>query len=326
MSAGAVSNRTVRNCTVSNCTVDSERASDTSCGVGRLATGATLMNDANRVRDALGLSNRNARSEVELLLMRALNITRAQLIARPELAMQAAGNQPYLESLRRRLTGEPIAYILGEREFYGSAFAVSPDVLIPRPETELLVDMALERIDRHKQIRALDLGTGSGVLAIEIAQQRPNVDVVAVDVSQRALDMAISNSERLLQNQRRIRFVLSDWFEQLDGTHFDLIVSNPPYVAADDQHLDLGDVRFEPRQALVGGRDGLDHLRLIIAQAPRYLTDGGWLLFEHGYDQAAVSRELLIEAGYVEPVSERDLAGHLRVSGGRRLTGASGTG
>ncbi len=321
MSAGSVSNRTV-----SNCTVDSEYASDTSCGVGRLATGATLMNDAIRVRDTLGLSNRDARSEVELLLMRALNITRAQLIARPELAMQAASNQPYLESLRRRLTGEPIAYILGEREFYGSAFSVSPDVLIPRPETELLVDMALERIDRHKQVSVLDLGTGSGVLAIEIALQRPNVDVVAVDVSQRALDIALINSEHLLQNRQHIRFIVSDWFEQLYGTHFDLIVSNPPYIAADDQHLDLGDVRFEPRQALVGGRDGLDHLRLIIAQAPRYLADGGWLLFEHGYDQAAVSRELLIEAGYFEPVSERDLAGHLRVSGGCWLTGASGTG
>ena len=309
-----------------NSAVDSEYASDTSCGVGRLATGATLMNDAIRVRDALGLSNRDARSEVELLLMRAVNITRAQLIARPELAMQAASNQPYLESLRRRLTGEPIAYILGERDFYGSAFAVSSDVLIPRPETELLVDMALERIDRHRQVRVLDLGTGSGVLAIEIAKQRPNVDVVAVDVSQRALDIALINSEHLLQNRQNIRFSVSDWFKQLNGTCFDLIVSNPPYIAADDQHLDLGDVRFEPRQALVGGRDGLDHLRLIVAQAPRYLADGGWLLFEHGYDQAAVSRDLLIEAGYVEPVTERDLAGHLRVSGGRWLTGASGTG
>lgn len=307
-------------------TVDSEYASDTSCGVGRLATGATLMHDAIRVRDALGLSNRDARSEVELLLLRALNITRAQLIARPELAMQAASNQLYIESLRRRLTGEPIAYILGKREFYGSAFAVSSDVLIPRPETELLVDMALARIDQHKQISVLDLGTGSGAVAIEIARQRPNVNVVAVDVSQRALDIAILNSEHLLKNRQHIRFIVSDWFEQLYGTRFDLIVSNPPYIAADDQHLGLGDVRFEPRQALVGGRDGLDHLRLIIAQAPRYLASSGWLLFEHGYDQAAVSRELLIEAGYVECVSERDLGGHLRVSGGRWLTGASGTG
>lgn len=314
------------NCTVSNRTVDPEYASDTSCGVGRMATGATLMHDAIRVRDALGLPNREARSEVELLLMRALNITRAQLIARPELAMQAASNQPYLESLRRRLTGEPIAYILGKREFYGSAFAVSSDVLIPRPETELLVDMALERIDQHKLISVLDLGTGSGAIAIEIAKERPNVGMVAVDVSQRALDMALINSEHLLRDRQHIHFIVSDWFEQLHGTHFDLIVSNPPYIADGDQHLELGDVRFEPRQALVGGRDGLDHLRLIIAQAPRYLSDGGWLLFEHGYDQAAVSRELLIEAGYAEPVSERDLAGHLRVSGGRWLTSASGTG
>ena len=311
---------------MSNGAVNSEFASANALRAGRLATGATLMHDAIRVRDALGLSNRDARSEVELLLMRALSITRARLIAHPELAIDAANNERYLESLRRRLEGEPIAYILGEREFYGSVFTVSRDVLIPRPETELLVDTALEHIDRHGLVSVLDMGTGSGAIAIAIARQRPNVDLLAVDASQSALDIALGNSERLLRNQRRIRLVLSDWFDQLDGMHFDLIVSNPPYVASGDQHLASGDVRFEPRQALVGGRDGLDHLRLIIARAPRYLADGGWLLFEHGYDQAGMSQKLLAESGYVEPVSERDLAGHLRVSGGRRLTGASGTG
>jgi release factor glutamine methyltransferase len=290
------------------------------------AMGATLMHDAIRVRDALGLSNREARSEVELLLMRALGISRARLISHPELALNAASDESYLESLRRRLAGEPIAYILGEREFYGSVLTVSPDVLIPRPETELLVDVALERIDEQGRFSLLDLGTGSGAIAIAIACERPNVTVVAVDASQIALDIARTNSEHLLRNRRPIRFVVSDWFEQLDGTCFDLIVSNPPYVAAGDEHLGRGDVRFEPRQALVGGRDGLDHLRSIIAQAPNYLADGGWLLFEHGYDQAVACRQMLTEAGYVETVSERDLAGHLRVSGGRWLTGASGTG
>jgi len=288
--------------------------------------GATLMHDAIRVRDALELSGRDARSEVELLLTRALNITRARLIAHPELAAQAASNQVYLESLRRRLAGEPIAYILGEREFYGSVFSASPAVLIPRPETELLVDAALERIDRQGHGSVLDLGTGSGAIAIAIAQHRPNVRVVAVDASQTALNMAISNSEHLLHNRRQVRLLNSDWFEKLAGMRFDLIVSNPPYVAAGDQHLDIGDVRFEPRMALVGGGDGLDPLRLIIAQAPAYLTDGGWLLFEHGYDQAGACRQLLAQAGFVEAISEPDLAGHLRVSGGRWLTGASGTG
>jgi release factor glutamine methyltransferase len=311
---------------VSDSSVDSKFAGASASRAGRLAAGATLMHDAVRVRDALELSSRDARSEVELLLMRALNITRARLIAHPELAMDAASNETYLAYLRRRLAGEPIAYILGEREFYGSAFTVSPDVLIPRPETELLVDTALERIDRDRQVSVLDLGTGSGAIAIAIARHCPNVDMVAVDASQKALDIALINSERLLHGEQRIRFVVSDWFERFNGTRFDLIVSNPPYVAANDHHLDFGDVRFEPRQALVGGRDGLDCLRLIIARAPRYLAAGGWLLFEHGYDQGAVSQELLAEAGYVETVSECDLAGHLRVSGGRWLTSASGTG
>jgi release factor glutamine methyltransferase len=284
------------------------------------------MPDAIRVRDALGLSSRDARSEVDLLLLRALNITRARLIAHPELAAQGASNQTYLASLRRRLAGEPIAYILGEREFYASVFKVSPDVLIPRPETELLVDVALERIDRQGHIRFLDLGTGSGAIAIAIALQRPNVRVVAVDASQAALDIAINNSERLLRDRQRIRLLRSDWFEQLAGMRFDVIVSNPPYVAAGDQHLDNGDLRFEPRQALVGGGDGLDQLRRIIGLAPQYLSDGGWLIVEHGYEQAAECRQLLTQAGFVEPVSERDLAGHLRVSGGRWLTRVSGTG
>jgi release factor glutamine methyltransferase len=291
-----------------------------------MPAGATLMHDAIRVRDALELSNRDARNEVELLLMRALDITRARLIAHPELAAQSASNQVYLESLRRRLAGEPIAYILGEREFYGSVFSVSPAVLIPRPETELLVDAALEHIDRQGHGSVLDLGTGSGAIAIAIALQRPNVRVVAVDASQAALDVAITNSEHLLQNRRQLRLLNSDWFEKLASMRFDLIVSNPPYVAAGDQHLDIGDIRFEPQKSLVGGSDGLDQLRLITAQAPSYLVDGGWLLFEHGYDQAAGCRQLLAQAGFVEAVSERDLAGHLRVSGGRWLTGASGTG
>lgn len=288
--------------------------------------GVTLMRDAIRVRDALGISNRDARSEVELLLMRALNITRARLIAHPEVALKASTDQTYLEYLRRRLAGEPIAYILGEREFYGSAFTVSSDVLIPRPETELLVDMALDRVNQREHVSVLDLGTGSGAIAIAIARQRPNVRMVATDVSQSALDMARSNSEHLLQDNQQMRLLRSDWFEQLADMRFNMIVSNPPYVAAGDEHLDIGDVRFEPRMALVGGSDGLDHLRLIIAQAPQYLVEGGWLFFEHGYDQAAGCRQLLTQAGFAEPVSERDLAGYLRVSGGRRLTGASGTG
>jgi release factor glutamine methyltransferase len=284
------------------------------------APAATLMHDAMRLRDALGLSSREARSEVELLLMRALGVTRARLIAHPELAAEAAENRSYRESLERRMSGEPMAYILAEREFYSEVFTVSPAVLIPRPETELLVDLALERIDTQRHCRVLDLGTGSGAIAIAIALHRPHVDVVAVDMSESALEVAVFNAGRLLEDTQRVQFVRSDWFRALKGTRFDLIVSNPPYVAEGDAHLAGSDLRFEPKQALVAGQEGLDDLRRIVGEAPAYLSEGGWLLFEHGYDQAQACRTLLEQAGFAELVAERDLAGILRVSGGRWLT------
>lgn len=287
------------------------------------APGAALMHDAIELRNILGMSNRDARSEVELLLMRALRVTRARLIAHPELAAEAASNPVYRESLKRRLTGEPIAYILAEREFYGQVFSVGPAVLIPRPETELLVDLALERLDSQQRRRVLDLGTGSGAIAIAIALHRPHAELIAVDLSASALDVARRNAERLLDDPKRIEFVRSDWFEQLEGTQFDLIVSNPPYVAQGDAHLDEGDVRFEPIQALVAGRRGLDDLQRIIGEAPGYLAGGGWVLCEHGYDQGEACRSLFEQAGFADLVAERDLAGFLRVSGGRWLTTGS---
>jgi release factor glutamine methyltransferase len=292
------------------------------------ARDVVLLRDAMRLCEALGLSSRDARSEVELLLTRALNITRARLIAHPELAAAAQENSTYLHSFERRLTGEPIAYILGEREFYGHTFLVSPDVLIPRPETELLVDMALARLEPHRRLKVLDLGTGSGAVAIAIALNRPNVTVVGTDTSPGALAVASMNAKGLLGDaeQGRFRLIHSDWFEQVGGTQFDLIVSNPPYVAEGDPHLAEGDIRFEPGQALVSGPRGLDALEQIITAAPRCLAQGGWLLCEHGYDQADAVRRLLIRASISERVSERDLAGMPRVSGGRWLTGPAGGG
>ena len=220
------------------------------------------------------------------------------------------------------MSGEPMAYILAEREFYSEVFTVSPAVLIPRPETELLVDLALERIEPKQQCRVLDLGTGSGAIAIAIAIHRPHVEVVAVDKSESALELAARNAGRLLEDAKRVQFVRSDWFGQFEdkGTRFELIVSNPPYVAEGDAHLADGDVRFEPKQALVAGQEGLEDLRRIIGDAPAYLKEGGWLLVEHGYDQAEACRTILQRAGFVDLVAERDLAGILRVSGGRWLT------
>jgi release factor glutamine methyltransferase len=287
---------------------------------------AALERDAMRLRDALGLSGRDARSEVELLLTRALEITRARLIAHPELAAAAQQNSTYLRSLERRLAGEPIAYIMGEREFYGAVFSVSPEVLIPRPETELLVDMALARLDPQQPLKVLDLGTGSGAVAIAIALHCPNVDVVATDSSPASLAVASSNAERLLgeAGQGRVQLIHSDWFAQIEETRFDLIVSNPPYVADDDPHLQTGDIRFEPALALRSGRQGLDALSTIIGQASGHLRSGGWLLCEHGYDQAQAVGQLLRQAGFHQLVAERDLAGAIRVSGGRWLTEATG--
>jgi release factor glutamine methyltransferase len=290
------------------------------------APGATMMHDAIRLRDTLGLSNREARSEVELLLTRALGVTRARLIAHPELAAGAADNHNYRDWLARRMSGEPIAYILAEREFYSEVFEVSPAVLIPRPETELLVELALERIETQQHGRVLDLGTGSGACAIAIAVHRPKISVVAVDASEASLEVARRNCGRLLDDAKRVRLAKSDWYGAVEGTRFDMIVSNPPYVATGDPHLDQGDVRFEPRQALVAGQDGLDDLRRIIGAAPRYLNEGAWLLCEHGHDQAGACQRLLEQAGFADLVAERDLAGIPRVSGGRWLTAGSTTG
>lgn len=253
---------------------------------------------------------------MELLLTRALGIDRVRLVAHPELGAAAADNPRYLAWIERRLAGEPVAYILGEREFYGLALHVTPAVLIPRPETELLVDLALARIPENKPCDILDLGTGSGCIAVVIAQARPLARVVASDLSRSALEVAQRNAQR--HGLRNIEVQHGDWFEPLAGERFELIVSNPPYVAAGDPHLRRGDLRFEPAQALTGGTDGLALLRDIVAQAAAYLASDGWLLLEHGYDQADALAASLREAGYRDLMMARDLAGLPRVSGGCR--------
>jgi release factor glutamine methyltransferase len=205
-----------------------------------------------------------------------------------------------------------VAYILGHREFYGLAFEVGPAVLIPRPETELLVELGLERLP--PQGRVLDMGTGSGAIAVAIAHTRPDAQVTALDVSPDALATARRNAD---SNSARVRFLHSSWYEALDGEQFDLIVSNPPYIAAGDRHLSEGDLRFEPAGALTDHADGLSALRTIIAGAPRHLAPQGWLLMEHGYDQAEAVRALLAQGRYTAVQSWEDLAGIARVSGGR---------
>ncbi len=272
------------------------------------------MQDAKRLAAALGLSSREARAEAELLLTRALGITKARLLAHPELGLAAERSARYRAFLARRMQGEPVAYILGEREFFGLTFAVDPAVLIPRPETELLVELALDRIPEHEPCSVLDIGTGSGCIAVAIAHLRPHARLIATDLSATALAVGKTNAARHAAGN--VEFRCGDCFEPVEGERFDLIVSNPPYVATADPHLAQGDLRFEPKRALTSGADGLHMLRTVIGQARAHLHEGGWLLLEHGYDQADAVRALLTDAAFTGVFAERDLAGHLRAAGG----------
>jgi release factor glutamine methyltransferase len=251
--------------------------------------------------------------ENRILLCHATGLSRVQLITRAEQPLDEAQATLLTALLQRRLAGEPIAYIVGKREFFGLDFAVSEAVLIPRPDTELIVELAIGRLP--PQGRLLDMGTGSGAIAVSVAHTRPDAQVTALDLSEAALDIARRNAAA---NQAKVRFLHSDWLKALDASEsFELIASNPPYIAAGDEHLSQGDLRFEPAGALTDHADGLSALRTIVKGSPAHLVPGGWLLMEHGYDQAAQVRALLDGAGYSEVQSWCDLAGIERVSGGR---------
>jgi len=251
--------------------------------------------------------------ENRILLCHALGITRVGLITQSERQLTSEEAARLSDLVGRRIAGEPIAYIVGQREFFGLPFRVTPAVLIPRPDTELIVELALERLPPRG--RMLDMGTGSGAIAVSVAHTRPDAQVTALDVSEDALAVARSNASA---NGAQVRFLRSDWFAALEGETFELVVSNPPYIASGDAHLAQGDLRFEPVDALTDHADGLSDLRTIVAGAVAHLAPGGWLLLEHGYDQAKAVRALLADAGYLEAQSWRDLAGIERVSGGRR--------
>ncbi|MDP3672434.1 MAG: peptide chain release factor N(5)-glutamine methyltransferase [Telluria sp.] len=271
----------------------------------RIAPGITL----GRLQTTLPLDA----LENRILLGHALGLTRVGLITQSERALSAAEAQALEALVERRLKGEPIAYIVGRREFFGLDFHVTGAVLIPRPDTELLVELALERLP--PQGRMLDMGTGSGAIAVAVAHTRADAQVWALDVSEAALEVARGNAAG---NGAHVHFLRSDWFEALGDERFDLIASNPPYIAATDAHLSQGDLRFEPAGALTDHADGLSALRTIAAGAARHLAPQAWLLMEHGYDQAAQVRALLESHGYTEVQSWKDLAGIERVTGARR--------
>ena len=250
--------------------------------------------------------------EVQLLLQYALGVNRAWLIAHEHDVLQPNIHVVFEALLNRRLAGEPIAYIMGGREFYGLDLLVTPDTLIPRPDTETLVEAALAKILDNPNQTILDLGTGTGAIALAVAKHRPKVNVVAVDASAAALEVAKKNAATLAITN--VRLMLSDWFDALLGERFDLIVSNPPYIEQNDVHLTQGDVRFEPISALASGADGLDDIRHIVADCLIYLKPQGWLMIEHGYNQADLVADLMAEAGLVSIETIKDLGGNNRVT------------
>ncbi|MGM0594053.1 MAG: peptide chain release factor N(5)-glutamine methyltransferase [Pseudomonadota bacterium] len=265
--------------------------------------------------EQLARSSDSPRLDVELLLCHLLGKPRSYLFTWPEQVLDAQQLEAFAALLARRESGEPVAHILGRREFWSLALTVSADTLIPRPETELLVEVALARIPEQAHWRMADLGTGSGAIALALASERPRCRITAVERSEAALAVAQDNVRRLgLEN---VVLRQGSWFEPLAGERFALIVSNPPYIPEGDPHLAQGDLRFEPKAALSAGADGLEDIRHLIAHAPEYLEAGGWLLLEHGYDQGDAVVALLRERGYEAVEDVVDLLGHGRVALGR---------
>jgi release factor glutamine methyltransferase len=273
-----------------------------------------LHQSSQQLVHTIGLDHAEANLEANLLLQHVLHVNRAWVITHDRDVLNADQQAEFQLLLKRRLDGEPIAYIVGFREFYGLQLKVSPVTLIPRPDTETLVDAALEKIPLDKVSHILDLGTGTGAVALAIAKHRNNCEVTAVDQSSDALSVTLENAQSLKLNN--LRLIESNWFSELQGEGFDLIVSNPPYIAQDDEHLKQGDLRFEPISALASGVDGLDDIRKIVQDAPDYLKTNGWLMLEHGFDQAEAVAALLSARGFNQIDHAKDIAGTLRVTFG----------
>ncbi|MBP6796530.1 MAG: peptide chain release factor N(5)-glutamine methyltransferase [Luteimonas sp.] len=254
-------------------------------------------------------------SDAELLLAHALGRPRSWLYAHADTVAPAAEAARFEGLVQRRARGEPVAYLCGHRGFWTLDLMVTPDTLIPRPETERLVELALERLPRTGSARVADLGTGSGAIALALARERPCARVAATDASAAALAVAGANARAA--GLANVCFHAGDWFAALPGQRFDLVASNPPYIADGDPHLHEGDLRFEPSAALSSGQDGLDAIRTIVADAPAHLLPGGWLLLEHGWTQGAAVRALLESAGFIEIDTHRDLEARERVTAGR---------
>jgi release factor glutamine methyltransferase len=276
----------------------------------------------NAAAQQLASCSDSPRLDAEILLGHVTGKSRTWFMTWPDAELDDASQARFRQLLQQRSSGIPIAYLTGRREFWSRDFLVTADTLIPRPDTELLIETTLQlaAAQPDSALRIADLGTGSGAIAITLGLELPDAQAYAVDISEAALAVARQNAQCL--GAYNVEFLHGNWLEPLAGhAAFDFIISNPPYIATDDNHLYQGDIRFEPQTALVSGADGLDAIRRIIADAPGRLNPGGWLLLEHGYDQHAAVQTLLEQANFADVSAKRDLSGHIRVSKGRKSTG-----
>ncbi len=253
--------------------------------------------------------------DAEVLLCQVLSKPRSHLRAWPEKQLTAQQSRQFQQLFEKRQQGLPIAYITGHREFWSRDFLVSAEVLIPRPDTELLIELSLKLIANKPKVRLLDLGTGSGIIAVTLAAERPDLEIMATDISRPALEIAQKNAEN--QSVNNIQFVYSDWFSELPESKFDLIISNPPYIAENDPHLAEGDVRFEPEMALIAAEQGLEEIITISQQARPYLNADATLLIEHGFDQQVAVQSLFKSLGYSNITPYTDLSANPRVTTGQ---------